>query len=616
MQSTSQLFEDIVAGDYYEVRSRIYINNAYLDEDGIYSITTVGSVFGDSGYPAIGRTTARTLDAKLRAPLWVNIPDFARIEPYVCVTDGTNTSEWIPKGKFNVDTRKVNDAGDILTISCYDDMVKANLLYTTSNLTWPATDIAVVNEIASQMGVTVDSRTTALITNAYSIPEHGKYTKREMLGYIASMYGGSFIMSDAGELLFIQLCNYSNGTVTADQMKRFTKRRSSFTITKIVLQKDDDTSYEAGGTESGYTLTVENPFATQAMADNIMTAIGGKAYLPFDAQTILVDPSAELGDGITINNNITSGIYKQTIRFGHGNGCDISAPSEEEHRESYEYTSPDLTKYKREIGDINAAIEVNRDNITAKVDKTGGDPSSFGWTLTDNSWAIESDGETVFEVDDTGAHVKGEIEAESGSFGPFVIDSDGFYYDYDHDEGWLDSSAYLGLQTGGLSMKKRSNPAPDDPSSETDRGIAIDSTGSIRLYGGPAGNMTQFIGIVNGHIANSLHEFLVYDYIGNKTLLDYSAQTGLATSNIDYDFTGDTNLVLVLDIPAFSALPITISDSNITADHIVAESTLGTPSAQDGDWTVTTAAGSVTVSGNISGSTTLRLVLVKPRDIS
>lgn len=60
---------------------------------------------------------------------------------------------------------------------------------------------------------------------------------------------------------------------------------------------------------------------------------------------------------------------------------------------------------------------------------------------------------------------------------------------------------------------------------------------------------------------------------------------------------------------SFSSLPITITDSNITADHVVVNSVLSNPSAQTGDWTVTTAAGSLTIAGSISGSTTVTLYL-------
>lgn len=71
------------------------------------------------------------------------------------------------------------------------------------------------------------------------------------------------------------------------------------------------------------------------------------------------------------------------------------------------------------------------------------------------------------------------------------------------------------------------------------------------------------------------------------------------------------NKDLVFDIASFSSLPKTITNNAITADHILSEATLGTPSAQTGEWTVTTVAGSATISGSISGSTTLKLVLTK-----
>lgn len=71
--------------------------------------------------------------------------------------------------------------------------------------------------------------------------------------------------------------------------------------------------------------------------------------------------------------------------------------------------------------------------------------------------------------------------------------------------------------------------------------------------------------------------------------------------------------VLVFDVASFSALPQTVTNSNITSDMVVVNSVLGSPAAQTGDWTVTTSDGSLTVSGSISGSTTLTLYLAKSR---
>ena len=67
--------------------------------------------------------------------------------------------------------------------------------------------------------------------------------------------------------------------------------------------------------------------------------------------------------------------------------------------------------------------------------------------------------------------------------------------------------------------------------------------------------------------------------------------------------------VLEVSIGSFSSLPVTASDANITSNHVVINSVLSNPSAQTGDWTVTTSSGMVTVSGSISGSTSLTLYL-------
>lgn len=67
---------------------------------------------------------------------------------------------------------------------------------------------------------------------------------------------------------------------------------------------------------------------------------------------------------------------------------------------------------------------------------------------------------------------------------------------------------------------------------------------------------------------------------------------------------------LVLTSSSFSSLPQTISNSNITDKHVVVNSVLSNPSAQTGNWTVTTSNGSLTISGSISGTTTITLYLM------
>lgn len=82
----------------------------------------------------------------------------------------------------------------------------------------------------------------------------------------------------------------------------------------------------------------------------------------------------------------------------------------------------------------------------------------------------------------------------------------------------------------------------------------------------------------------------------------------------DLQTTASELRILKITFSSFSSLPQTVSNAAITTDMVCLKAELGTPSAQTGDWTVNTdTAGQVTVSGSISGSTTLTLYLAKSR---
>ena len=87
-----------------------------------------------------------------------------------------------------------------------------------------------------------------------------------------------------------------------------------------------------------------------------------------------------------------------------------------------------------------------------------------------------------------------------------------------------------------------------------------------------------------------------------------NAQSGTAVAEAVAEAVDELK-VLVITSSSFSSLPQTISNTKIKSNHVVVNSVLSNPSAQTGDWTVTTNNGSLTVAGSISGSTTLTLYL-------
>lgn len=200
MQNTSLLYKSIMAGSHW-TETKLSIGGNDIGEDLLISLSTTKGIFSDSS-PTVGGAVSGEIEASF-LPVSFTIPRMAQMIPYVRISNGTQTSEWIQKGVFYIDTRETTQDANgnrVTTLHGYDAMLKAEVLYGASALSYPATDIQVVTEIASKMGVPLDARTTAFLTNAYSIQYPAQYTLRETLGYIAAMYGGCAVMSDLGEL--------------------------------------------------------------------------------------------------------------------------------------------------------------------------------------------------------------------------------------------------------------------------------------------------------------------------------------------------------------------------------------------------------------------------------
>lgn len=156
--------------------------------------------------PSVGGCLASELTVSMLAPT-ATIPRMATVRVWVCVTDGTRTSEWIPQGVYYIDTRETthnNDGLDVLTLHAFDAMLKTEADYPSASHSWPATDLRMVRDIAAAIGCGIDTRTTAML-GRFRYPLPAGYTMRETLGYIATAYGGNWVTNYDGDLLLIAL---------------------------------------------------------------------------------------------------------------------------------------------------------------------------------------------------------------------------------------------------------------------------------------------------------------------------------------------------------------------------------------------------------------------------
>lgn len=250
-------------------------------------------------------------------------------------------------------------------------------------------------------------------------------------------------------------------------MTSFDKAEQFDGFSKVVIIVSDEIEYSAGS-DTGRTLTLNCPWGTQEIANNILQSIKGFQYQPMTANGALVDPSAEIGDGISAN-GVYSGIYSLDVKFNSNLPMDVSAPADEELYEEHTYIpkterevtrkfldfqsqfiiqdgkiSAEVEERKSDTKSIRATLEIQADQITAKVNKNDGSSSTFGWALETASWRIFSGSNTVLKADKSGLEVKGVIRATSGEIGGFTITSNSLTYNNQTWGGTNTTGIYIG----------------------------------------------------------------------------------------------------------------------------------------------------------------------------
>jgi hypothetical protein len=201
MQTVSATYTSILSRNH-RAEYQVLINGVPYGENQIKRLFVTAGAFGES--PALGSCISGEIELEILKPS-VTIPRMATVDPYVRITDGTLTSEWLPKGKFYIDTREStkNDGIDTLTIHGFDSMLKAEQDSPIDG--FPMSDVDAVMLMASTIGVSVDADTISAINEGYQVPIPAEYSVREVLGYIAAMYAGCFVMDVNGNLRLVTL---------------------------------------------------------------------------------------------------------------------------------------------------------------------------------------------------------------------------------------------------------------------------------------------------------------------------------------------------------------------------------------------------------------------------
>lgn len=207
--------------------------------------------------------------------------------------------KYIKLGIFTV-TKQTSD-GEYTNYEAYDRMYKADMPY-FSDMAFPSTDKAVLNEICGKLGISL--ATNIVTTHTINDKPQG-YTYREIIGYIAMLQGCNAVINSDGNL---ELRWYKDSGYVLDGHKYYQQGVTFTTSKDFIIQKLTCNNTKSGSTEQsqitsgdGATgLSFANPFMTQAILDEVYKKIGGFTFRPLTVKFV-GDYRLEVGDIITVN---------------------------------------------------------------------------------------------------------------------------------------------------------------------------------------------------------------------------------------------------------------------------------------------------------------------------
>lgn len=445
MQQTSALWKTLVADPNTTREVKAEINGVTYNESHIYNMSITGSLYQA---PTIGKANAREIEMQI-IPQGETIPTMAKVVPYVRLVNGNQTSEWLKKGEFFIDTRSVDSASGTMTIHGYDAMLKADryisyvfsAMLANGGIRYDCPSM--VNAIANYMGVEVDGRTTLStelsVESAFSpsdydgilLPNNTKsYTMRDVLGFIAAMHGGNWTIADNGKLWLCPFLpvGYSAYEVIGDENGDAISIGGVLISTLAVSQSsggeaspialggaaksyDSTTAYKPwtgvyfskNGEEvacagdgilypnyaeyvNGRVMAVECPCATEEAASLALGNIRNMSYAPYTATGAIIDPAAELGDLVT-KDGAESVAARLDWTFDSLFSADIAAPSAEDIDHEFPHDTPVSQSVRAAIDDT-VSTAIATETISIQIVQTLPEDHATQNVL----WVIPEDG--------------------------------------------------------------------------------------------------------------------------------------------------------------------------------------------------------------------------------
>lgn len=172
------------------------------------------------------------------------------------------------------------------------------------------------------------------------------------------------------------------------------------TYTMVILHvgqvtDDEGNTYDldfVAGNTVGRTLELNDPMGTQQKANALLAKLQNSKwqYQPYTGKGALLDPAAELGDGITLSDTF-SAIYRRKVNFNSLMAADLEGPSDEEIDHEFPYIPKENRTFKREAQFTRSQLKINANEIAAEVSRATASEGQLSSRITINANAITTE---------------------------------------------------------------------------------------------------------------------------------------------------------------------------------------------------------------------------------
>ena len=309
-------------------------NNVTVND--LFSVSYSGGSCSESIVP--GGTVIANAKVELSA-----LPASVRKGSTCTLYFGVN-GEYAPQGVFTI--KKIEKSGERLSVTLEDNMAKTEKGY-FSSLAYPSTTLKMLSEIATKCGVAFNTSGLTAVT-IKDKPEG--YTCREIIGYIAGLYGKFTICDRTGKIAFkwfdttaVRLSDfcYDTPTVATDDI----------TVGRVVCG-----DFTAG---TGTAITYDCLFMTQNQLNTVQKSLNGFKYRTGEIPLRLGNMLIDAWDMVSITyggETVKIPAANISVTYNGGLSMTIEAPATEQSADSGEsYKSPAQKQAERITADIISA---------------------------------------------------------------------------------------------------------------------------------------------------------------------------------------------------------------------------------------------------------------------